>query len=1089
MASYKVCLAASGQVRSVEPVAGIPDADGSILATLRTWLYKARPTAVCFVQFFEFQVEGPRDGSTRAGSAGRFQKHAWRFVAPAQLDLLLPPGTNPEAFKEQMRAGLARAVQEMEREADRQKEPGWAREMEARYKRELASAQSKLGAENPALVDRISELARFYISQKRYVEAELLFLRAMAIAEKSTSPDLALNMSLLNEVASFYFSTERYTEAQKLFRKQLALLEQLHGPESVEVSHCLQTLKVIQIVQGEYEEAERSIKRVMAIREKNLGPDSLLIAHSLTDLATLFLLRGKHAEAEQLARRALGMLERRRGAEHTEIVPTLTILAALYRAMGQFARAEDYYKRALAIRERTLDPEDPEVANRLNGLGCLYLDQGKYALAEPLLRRALAIREKVRGPDHSDIANSLINLASIHEHSGQPARAEQLLRRAIAIQERTLGSEHPELAGSYVRLFLLAKAQAQQTEAEIALKRALAIQQKKLGSDHPDVAESLGHLARLETDRGNLSAAIPILQSALQLEESALRQAVSESRVVNLLDLHRAKDEWVYSLLLKPTHDPRLRPLAFTLSLLHKGRAAEAGAQANRAVFDSLASSEQRARFEEWQRLRAQREKLFFAGPANERVEEHQQRLAALKLRIEVLEQELADASPLLRSLQIPRWDEILSRVAGALPQGSALLEVVLTWAPPLQAPVAASRPGNARYLGMLLFPDQRIEVVDLGDAEAVDGAAAELLQHLRERSRDPLPAAQRLHRMIMQPLRASLANVSRLYLSPDGSLNLVPFAALHDGERYLLDRLQLHYLTSGRDLLRDVTHSSEQPPLVLADPDYGATQPASAVSGARLVDDVSKGLYPVLQGLQRLPGTRKEATALARLVPGSVILLDQTATEQALRQANAPRIIHIATHGLFLEGAPQATPDKSTPEQGGSMRALVPLQLSPSGASADLRQLRVLTNPLSRSVLVLAGAAQAEHSGDTKRDGLLTAEEVRSLNLWGTELVVLSACDTGLGAVRAGEGVYGLRRAFLIAGAQTLVTSLWQVADAETGELMKLYYEKLVKQKKSRVEAMQEGMQEMRKRKPHPYYWAPFIVVGSDGPLRSILP
>jgi len=146
---------------------------------------------------------------------------------------------------------------------------------------------------------------------------------------------------------------------------------------------------------------------------------------------------------------------------------------------------------------------------------------------------------------------------------------------------------------------------------------------------------------------------------------------------------------------------------------------------------------------------------------------------------------------------------------------------------------------------------------------------------------------------------------------------------------------------------------------------------------------------------------------------------------------------------------------------------------------------LRGDTDSLSRSALVLADAVQGENAKSAAEDGLLTAEEARSLDLFGTQLVVLSACDTGQGELSVGQGVYGLRRAFLVAGAETLVTSLWQVSDSATGKMMKMYYQKLLKEKKGRLEGMQEAMKEMRNQYKHPYYWAPFLVIGSDGPLR----
>jgi CHAT domain-containing protein len=264
-----------------------------------------------------------------------------------------------------------------------------------------------------------------------------------------------------------------------------------------------------------------------------------------------------------------------------------------------------------------------------------------------------------------------------------------------------------------------------------------------------------------------------------------------------------------------------------------------------------------------------------------------------------------------------------------------------------------------------------------------------------------------------------------------------------------------------------------------LADPDFQATLAAPQPEDASTKDGLSTSLYGKFKGIPRLPGTRREASEIEQLL-GVAALLGAEATEAAVLKAQAPVILHLATHGTLVEAAQQGA--RLMASSRGIRRSLVtvdrdPVESQPSG-KPDASQ-------LSRSVLLLAGAEHGDTAPDSAHDGLLTAEEVRSLNLWGTQLVVLSACDTGKGALASGQGVYGLRRSFLVAGAETLVTSLWPVSDAATGELMVSYYQKLVKEKKGRVGAMEEAMQEMRRRRPHPYYWAPFIVIGQDGPLR----
>jgi len=295
------------------------------------------------------------------------------------------------------------------------------------------------------------------------------------------------------------------------------------------------------------------------------------------------------------------------------------------------------------------------------------------------------------------------------------------------------------------------------------------------------------------------------------------------------------------------------------------------------------------------------------------------------------------------------------------------------------------------------------------------------------------------------------------------------------------LGQYQFHYLTTGRDLLREPIVDPKHPPqkpLILADPDFEATLAPSPAGTAGPQPGLSTSLYSQFRGIPRLPGTRKEASEIGRILQVAPLLGAQ-ATEPAVQMAQAPVILHLATHGMLVEDEQQGT--RLMASSRGLRRSLVTvdrdsLQSWPS-EKTDASQ-------LSRSVLLLAGAEHGDTAPDLAHDGLLTAEEVRSLNLWGTQLVVLSACDTSKWALASGQGVYGLRRSFLVAGAETLVTSLWPVSDAATGELMVSYYQKLVKEKKTRVAAMEEAMEEMKERHPHPYYWAPFIALGSDRPL-----
>ena len=313
-----------------------------------------------------------------------------------------------------------------------------------------------------------------------------------------------------------------------------------------------------------------------------------------------------------------------------------------------------------------------------------------------------------------------------------------------------------------------------------------------------------------------------------------------------------------------------------------------------------------------------------------------------------------------------------------------------------------------------------------------------------------------------MRPLRAAYGDVSRLLVSPDGALNLVPFEALVDEQgQYLIERFAISYLTSGRDLLRQqVSLPHRGPPVIIAAPRYGEPAPATAGAVRRRQPSppaeersVTTASDPAALYFAPLANTTAEANAIKRFFPDALLLTGPRATKAAVARLEAPRLLHIASHGFFLQGG------------AGTSNAGVPIE-----------------NPLLRSGIALAGANLAH---DIRGDGILTALEASGLDLSGTKLVTLSACDTGVGEVRNGEGVYGLRRAFVLAGTESLVMSLWPLSDYMARETMVAYYAGL-HNGLGRGEALRQAKLSMIKRKvrQHPYYWASFIQSGEWGSL-----
>jgi CHAT domain-containing protein/Tfp pilus assembly protein PilF len=855
----------------------------------------------------------------------------------------------------------------------------------------------------------------------------------------------------------------------------------------------LNNLATLYREQGLYSRAEQLYKQALVIQEVSLGENHPNVALLLNNLAILYDDQGLYARAEPLHKHALAIWEAALGKNHPNVAGSLTNLANLYYSQGLLDRAEPLHKQALEIAEATLGKNHSQVAIPLINLANLYLQQEAYALAAPHYERALRIGEMAFGEEHPNVALSLNNLAALYHAQGHYTLAEPLYERALRIRESTLSKSHPHVATSLHNLANLYANQGHYARAKLLYERALAIRESTLGENHPDVALLLNSIARLHLAHDNLTEALPLFTRAFAISEEHLRQEVfgfSEVRLASLLRLLREDEERLYSLARAHLNDARVRHLALSTSLLRKGRSVEELADTSRIIFRSLANADREA-FERLRALRTQFSVLSLAGPGSLSSTDYQNRLKELAATASALEEYLSKRSAPLRAISaLPTPDKIITHVVKALPKDGALIEFIVYRDSPLAprpATPSLKSPGQLRYLALLLLADGLTHAVDLGPAEPIDTAALRLHDAFARQSASYEPAAQALYKLVFRPLLPYLGKAQRLFLSPDGQLALIPFAALHDGSRFLVDALDITYVTSGKDLLPRVEDAAPaRSVVVLADPDFDsspapstADHPAPALAARSISLDhffSSRSVPQPDTSWEQLPGTRREAETIQRLIPQAQLLLGPSATKRALLTLKTPGVLHIATHGFFLEDA--ATPATTTRAVGhfGALGEAGPGQRPP--------------DPLLRSGLVLAGAGArpVQATPHSREDSIVTALELAGLDLWGTQLVVLSACDTGRGDIKLGQGVYGMRRALVVAGAESLVTTLWKVNDKTSHELIERYYSNLLAGE-DRAEALRTAMRALRQKHPHPYFWAPFITIGQDGRLRNLMP
>ena len=944
---------------------------------------------------------------------------------------------------------------------------------EVLLQRSLAIREKVLDPTDPNIALSLDELARLFYYKGDYAQAETSYLKSLAMREKALGADHLEVATSLNNLAVLYRSTGEYTRAEPLLIRSQEIREKILGPTHPEVAAGLQGLGVLYFDKGDYTQAEPLLIKSLEIWEKAWGADHPLVATGLNNLAAFYYAKGDYTQAELLYTKAVETWERALGPNHPDMASSLNNLAELYCAKGDYARAEPLYARSLAIFEKALGADHPLVAMSLNNLGGLYRIKGDFAKAESLFIKSLAIREKALEPNHPDIAQSLHNLALLYTGSGDFARAEPLYLRALAIIEKALGADHPNVAISLSKLALLYCEEGDFARAEPLYLRALAINEKALGADHPQVATSLNDLAVLYQSKGDSAKAIQYrtlsnntterdlihnlgsgseLQKALYLKQTELRTDLS-------ISLHMQA----------APQDPEAAKAALTVILRRKGRALDAMTSAIE-VLRRQQTPEHQKQLELYARLNSQISVLTLRGPGKQKAEDYLRYVGELKNQKEQVEHEISRLSAEFKTQVTPIHLENIQKM---IPPDAQLVEYAVYR--PFDS--KTRRFGTPRLAVYLLNNTGEIHFADLGETHPIEAAVDDFRRLVRETSSqgrsirlgslpktspvDLKTAGQTLEKLIFEPVRKLLGSTTRVLLSPDGILNLIPFDALVDDQgTYLVETFEFSYLTSGRDVLRLKTGiKSEQPPLVIANPDYARG------SGPQLLGYLFPPLSP-------LPGTEAEAKFLRAIFPGGTVFLNAQATESVLTQARRPELLHIGTHGYFF---PDVKPEFETnPEASRLIRLMdrpIPVE--------KVRQ----ENPLLRSYLFFAGANHSEKN--TKNDGILTALEASSLNLWGTKLVVLSACDTGLGDVRNGDGVYGLRRALVLAGSESQMVSLWPVSDTATRELMTRYYQ-LLKAGEGRSAALRQIRLEFLKnpKRQQPFYWASFILSGEWNPL-----
>ncbi|KYC35121.1 hypothetical protein WA1_09560 [Scytonema hofmannii PCC 7110] len=959
---------------------------------------------------------------------------------------------------------------------------------EENFLQALAIWKKLLGDEHAYIASTLNNIAGNYKEQGRYLEAEKKYVEALAMRKSvfgDEHPEVAASLSNLAEI---YLLQGRYPEAEQNYLAAYSMRKRLLTSEHPDIAKNLNNLAVLYLHQGRYIQAEQLHLEALLMCERLRGKQNPDYADYLNNLGKLYQNQGRYSEAEQKYLEVLEIRKRVLGEEHPSIADSFNDLAEIYRLQGRYVQSEQMHLAALAMRKKLLGEKHPDVAASLNNLAVLYDTQFKYSQAESLFLEALAIVKVAFGERHPQIASSLSNLAAIYALQGRYLTAEQMHLEVLRIRKSLLGEEHPDVARSLNSLAEIDLWLGRYFEAERKYSEALELRKRLLGEEHPDVARSLNHLATILTASDRLEDALSYRIQASYINDKLISRVFafsSDNDRFALIEKLRDNFNLFLSLIYQHLFDSdSTKQQALDFVLKRKALTTASLAAQNQALYSDRYPHLQ-DKFRQLGELNAQLVTLTFSASLFNNFTAYQEQLEKLEAQHDRLQKQLASEVPEIQlSEQLPNR----FAVAEALPTDSILIEFVRFDVFDFHAVRAKGDKQwqTPRYLAFILPSRQpdAVQTIDLGEVEPVDNLIQVFHSQVSDATKKTLawgqeaslPKSQitpyasttaiQLSQRLFQPILEGIRGYKHLIFAPDGNLNLLPFQTLpvdETGTHLLMDEYTISYLGVGREILRSrvQTTRTANTSIIIADPDFDlaseptrwgvgkssqSTQVETAIASQQ---SSNEEFINTLDGnlLSRAHGTRFLGESVAKKLKDVRLYVGTEALETHLTTQECPKIMLIATHGLFLPDIQQEPPKVGNQE-------------------FEHFALSTVKNPMMRSGVALAGANTWLSGGTLPREagkGFVLAQDIASLDLWGNELTVLSACDTGRGDIKIGEGVFGLRRAFAVAGAKTLVMSLWKVPDTATALLMERFFDNL-QHSMNRAEALQNAQNYIRK-------------------------
>lgn len=910
----------------------------------------------------------------------------------------------------------------------------------------------------------VSDLAVIKADMGKYDEANKLITQLGDPEEYKAGNNLVAYNKFLENIADMYRKTGKYKEAEDILMKSFRTSKKADA--QVQAANSVVALADLYVSLGKYDDAEPLCDKAIELVAQRNGKNSLEYANVLNTKAKLLYYMGRYTEAAPISTEATKIIKEKVGEKQKVYVESLGIETDIYVAIGDYEKSEQQAKTMLYLNEQLGGKNTLEYAKTLIRLGKIAYLQGVNVLAseaknskaeaqrlfqvsEKYYTDGINIMQNVLKENKLEYSLALTDLANLYAVTQRDKEAEETYKKAIEIEKSQVGDKNPRYATALFNLAQFYTSRGKYTESGELYEKVLEIREENLPEGHPDYTDALMGYAGYAWRTNDLKNAEKSFTNAITQYQKQIKTyfpALTEiERVKYITKLKFQFDEFISFAFDQIDRNPNLLGFVYNHQLQTKALIFNTSTKIRRRIMNS-GDSTLIMKYQLW--LEKREELARVLNMSKEKIQAEGINQAQLENELDDLEKELSLLSEEF-ARNYERKNYTWKDVQKQLGKNDAAVEII------------RFKCTHGKYKDSICYA---YLIVDKKTKKApsyvleTDGRAMEKMHILAYRRSvknaidDPYS-----YGVFWEKIDKKVGNKMNLYVSSDGvyhQLNLNTL--LQPDGKYVIENHNIRLVSNTKDLVEykklEKSRTSNSATF-FGYPDYNAKIiiPKNEIKSDELKE----------YKLAELPGTKEEISDISKLcaeknINPKMYLGTEASEEMIKKAAKNPAILHIATHGFFLAQTNR-------------------------GRELGINTEAAAKHPLLRSGLMLAGANLAINNelDQESNNGILTAYEAMNLDLNNTELVVMSACETGLGEVRNGEGVFGLQRSFMAAGAKATLMSLWKVSDAATKELMILFYKYWLHEDLPKHVAFRKAQLELKNKYPHPKYWGAFVMVG----------